>query len=95
MQRRDDRCYPFNILSDAVYDKLKKYFPNVVNRKCDLRLAIARIACESSVEEYLTAKVAEIAAKKAKERGSDTVTLEDLVFVIDDPELKKFYQTLE
>ncbi|GBN14519.1 PDF receptor [Araneus ventricosus] len=47
---------------------------------------------ETAVLEYLTSEILEIASKKAKERRSHLVTLEDITFAMhNDPELKKAF----
>ncbi|KAF8787797.1 Histone H2A-beta like protein [Argiope bruennichi] len=83
MSRRGKRM-PFFLPTQTVYDMLVEAFPNRVNPQCAVYL--------TAVLEYLTAEVLEIAGKKAKERRSPMITLEDITFAMhNDPELKKAF----
>ncbi|GIY10312.1 uncharacterized protein CDAR_28021 [Caerostris darwini] len=77
----------FFLPAQTVYELLVDAFPNKVNPKCAVYL--------TAILDYLTAEIIELASKKAIERGSDTVTLEDVTWAMHhDPELNKAFPVL-
>ncbi|GBM84276.1 hypothetical protein AVEN_240001-1 [Araneus ventricosus] len=84
MPHRGGKSVPFFLPTQTVYDVLLEAFPNKVNPQCAVYL--------TAVMECMTAEILEAASKKAKERRSHLVTLEDITYAMhNDPELKKAF----